>query len=98
MDYAGHSLGFEYAPTLYEKLHYFRNCSSEDILSLVVEFRGMSADNGKEEIHDGNACFTKVFQCHQHCVDFRGVLLPNTWDMDPHLNILFILAVVVAAR
>ena len=36
MDYAGHSLGFEYAPTLYEKLHYFRNCSSEDILSLVT--------------------------------------------------------------
>ena len=36
MDYAGHSLGFEYVPTLYEKLHYFRNCSSEDILSLVT--------------------------------------------------------------
>ena len=36
MDYAGHSLGFEYAPTLYEKLHYFCTCSPGDILRLVT--------------------------------------------------------------
>jgi len=36
MDYTGHSPGFEYVLTLYEKLHYFRSCSPEDILSLVT--------------------------------------------------------------
>ena len=36
MDYTGHSPGFEYVPMLYEKLHYFRSCSPEDILSLVT--------------------------------------------------------------
>jgi hypothetical protein len=36
MDYTGHSLGFEYGPMLYEKLHYFCSCSPEDILSLVT--------------------------------------------------------------
>jgi len=36
MDYTGHSLGFEYVLTLYEKLHYFCSCSPEDILSLVT--------------------------------------------------------------
>ena len=49
-------------------------------------------------IHDRNVCFTKVFQHHQHRVDFQGSLLPNTWDMGPCVNILFNWAIIIAAR